>query len=267
LTGRRLRTKDYNLNQLFQAARGCSLANNELDGWTTPNSRNEATKLQEKIMKKTISILAIAGLILALAPAAQAALITGMTTTSSAYEGTRSPDQLTDGSGMSGDLVTPGAALHTPDDKNTTMWLSSVSTANTWVKVDLGSSYTVDDMYVWNFQESSTDGARQVLTYKVYYSTNEAAVGGDWGSWMWNEYAGPAQSLTTNATTSPFAKNGTVDMGDVTARVIGLEFLTVDVGGNPGLSELQFDGTLVPEPATMSLLAIGGIALIRRRRK
>jgi hypothetical protein len=38
------------------------------------NSQNETTKLKETIMMKTISILAIAGLVLALAPAAQAAL-------------------------------------------------------------------------------------------------------------------------------------------------------------------------------------------------
>jgi hypothetical protein len=33
------------------------------------------------------------------------------------------------------------------------------------------------------------------------------------------------------------------------------------------MDNLSFIGTAIPEPATMSLLAIGGIALIRRRRR
>lgn len=33
-----------------------------------------------------------------------------------------------------------------------------------------------------------------------------------------------------------------------------------------GFYEVNFEGTLVPEPCTMTLLAAGGLALIRRRR-
>jgi len=44
-----------------------------------------------------------------------------------------------------------------------------------------------------------------------------------------------------------------------------LDFTATDTGGDVGYATTDF--TYVPEPATMSLLAIGGLALIRRRRR
>jgi len=34
-----------------------------------------------------------------------------------------------------------------------------------------------------------------------------------------------------------------------------------------GLSEVQFHGVPIPEPVTLTLLALGGLALLRRRRR
>ena len=52
--------------------------------------------------------------------------------------------------------------------------------------------------------------------------------------------------------------------GVVTARAIQFDILS-DYGDSQsfyGLSELQFDGVLVPEPGSSALLAIGGVALV-----
>ncbi|MCP4375843.1 MAG: PEP-CTERM sorting domain-containing protein, partial [bacterium] len=40
-----------------------------------------------------------------------------------------------------------------------------------------------------------------------------------------------------------------------------------DYGLNPVYGRISGEAGVVPEPATMSLLAIGGLAMLRRRRK
>ena len=50
-----------------------------------------------------------------------------------------------------------------------------------------------------------------------------------------------------------------------TAGVNTLDFIVNNGGGPTGL-RVEVTGTAVPEPATLSLLALGGLALIRRRR-
>jgi hypothetical protein len=257
------RTKQNKLNLVVSVGPTRSLANNELDGWTTPNSRNETTKLQEKIMKKTISILAIAGFILALAPTAQAATIidpSTLTATAGTENGTRVAQNAVDGSGM----VSTG--IHGNADPNNTVWFNGGTPASDWFKVDLGASYTVGKMYVWN-GETGGEWDRGVGSADIYYSTvvtTEAIPTGGVGSGDWKLITA-AQAFNSMPTDgSNYTATDTFNL-NVTARQIGL-YVTQGFGGNGGnsLAELQFE---VPEPATMSLLAIGGIALIRRRRR
>ncbi|MFW6108656.1 MAG: PEP-CTERM sorting domain-containing protein, partial [bacterium] len=61
----------------------------------------------------------------------------------------------------------------------------------------------------------------------------------------------------------------TIDSGFV-AGLNTLDFVVTNAGTapNPGGLRVEIGGTaLVPEPATVSLLALGGLALLRRRRK
>ena len=57
--------------------------------------------------------------------------------------------------------------------------------------------------------------------------------------------------------------------GPVTARFFQLDILSNYGGDNNfyGLSEMQFDGILVPEPTTASFLALSGLGLMARRRR
>jgi hypothetical protein len=54
----------------------------------------------------------------------------------------------------------------------------------------------------------------------------------------------------------------------VQAQFIALKITAVHGGfNNTSIAELQFDGTLaIPEPSTVSLLALGGLVLLRRLR-
>ncbi len=53
---------------------------------------------------------------------------------------------------------------------------------------------------------------------------------------------------------------------DVTTAALGATMLTVEFYCNDGVAIQLDDAVLVPEPATMTLLLFGGLALVRRRR-
>ena len=138
------------------------------------------------------------------------------------------------------------------------------SVAPTWFRVDLGATVAVGEMYVWNGQPALP--TRGVETGNIYYSTDENAVGGDWSNWGWTQigttdtFAQIPNNTLTGDDQSAYGPTDVFDL-DVTARVIGIDAFG---SGGVGLAALQFEQ--VPEPATMSLLALGGLALLRRRR-
>jgi hypothetical protein len=224
-------------------------------------------------MKNTITWLAVAGLVLALAPATQAAtLIDPGDLTATANDTprvTRPPSDVVDGTGMTGTGIT---ATHNTDGLD--MWLGGNIVAwPKWFRVDLGASYDLENMLVWNYHRVDSDsfsfsgiGVNQV---DIYYSTNSAANASDFTGLEWSLLGTAGTRTFTEAPETPVAMtyNDDISLTGVTARVIGLDIKSNH--GYPadfaGLSQLQFYE--VPEPATMSLLAIGGIALIRRRRR
>ena len=219
------------------------------------------------MLKKTkmlTAVVAIAGLVLALAPAAQAALITGVTASAKDNEGVRTATKAVDGSGMTG-VTVAGTGMHDVTGDN--MWLgqSSTNAGPQWINVDLGGLYTVGDMYMWNYKEGGGgDGGRQVVTYNLWYSADASATPGTFTDPKWTQLPGGTINATQVGAGSSYGFSDQIAINQ-DARVIGFEILT-GVDNRAGIAELQFDGALVPEPSTMGLLALSGLALLRRRR-
>jgi hypothetical protein len=203
------------------------------------------------MMKKIIVLLAVSALVLAMAPAAQADVITGITATASSEHGVgtgdhRSADQLVDGSGLDGTGL-----LHAQGSSGDAMWLNYRYTgaAATWVLFDLGKVYAISSLQVWNWGESDWFLGAGVNGVVVEYGTTA-------------ELGSTVPDITSFDITSlsgadPFAGTPYTPAATFTARYIKFDITSthgtgsgIDTGGNLdggnwgyiGLSEVQFDG-------------------------
>jgi hypothetical protein len=137
--------------------------------------------------------------------------------------------------------------------------------------IDLGAVYELSDMYVWNYNGNAPDWPHEAdggwydckIEYSVdgvsyaYLSDNILPVNwpGDPEYGVW-----------------PFHKQATIDLAGITAQYIRLTntqnwATAAETGGNQNyriLSEVEFE--IVPEPASLMLLGLGSLALIRKRR-
>ena len=138
---------------------------------------------------------------------------------------------------------------------------------------DFGSSTALDEIYIWNVSEATAQG-RRVNTYNIYYADTPtvapasgngnaaASVDYDFSSGGWTQL-GATRSLLQWANGT--GADGQETLG-VSAQYIGLEFITY--GGDAsrvGLNEVVF--TQVPEPGSLALLGLGGLMMIKRRRR
>jgi hypothetical protein len=165
----------------------------------------------------------------------------------------------------------------------------SAGLANQWIQWDLGASYTLDSIKVWNYNDSSryAAGIRQVDIY-ISNVVNPgdpeiagAGNGDNWTLWAGNAIltAGPGTigytgfDLATVALTEGFALN------TVSTRYVRFEVDStfrsdaINLGGGTGdaadvaaLAQIEFYA--VPEPSTALLVGLGllALALLRRRR-
>ena len=214
--------------------------------------------------KRNITLFTAIAAAAAFASSAQAAIVLLDGTASTAGPSTDTANfpasRVTDGVGMSGEgtlgLQNNNSALDS--------WYSIASTE--WFRVDLGATVAVGEMYVWNGQTGGISD-RGTGSSDIYYSLTDTAQaiptgGASDGDWIFLKNESAWNQGTNDGT--PYGPTDTFDL-DVTARVIGFQ-LTEGFGGNGGNSIAAMQFEVVPEPATMSLLALGGLALLRRRR-
>lgn len=192
-------------------------------------------------------------------PVAHAAIITIPTTgveTSSEIPGfDRINDYIVDGSGMA-----DGKHGNAPDGS---MWLSTGTAfggddPDPSVTFILGDVHTITSIQVWNYNEVNLP-LRGVNEVTIEYGTTAAL--------------GSSVPGITNFAVAAGAEGYEGEVFDgfaaFDAKYIKFNIDSHHGGDNNfyGLSEVQFSGTVVPEPSTAVLMAVAGLGVMLRRRR
>jgi len=148
------------------------------------------------------------------------------------------------------------------------MWLSEVGdVTEQWVAYEFTNAVKVKELTVWNYNDVSQLAA-SIQEFRVLYTTDTTSPLKD-RSW---ENAGTA-TLARGTGNNYYLPNTTIDtalldgLNDRAITGLMLEVISTYGSSQAGLSEIHFEGEVVPEPATMGLLAVGGLAMLRSRRR
>lgn len=238
--------------------------------------------------------LAVAGLV-AFASVSNGQLITGLSSAAqhefaSGDANDRSSEQAINGSnlnfiGAPGEEDDPSKYTHTGGNTSFGQgpnWLGRDEPDRTdagklWFAVDLGGEYIVDTLNFFNFGVStSANNTRGLQQADIYYSTeslgNNADNNGlpfDNTGWSIFGVAGE-QMFSMGPTDGNELGPDTIDLGGITARFIAFDVNSTFPGGTAGqagIGEVQFFGTLIPEPSTLLLIGLSGAAFCALRRK
>jgi len=124
-----------------------------------------------------------------------------------------------------------------------------------WARFDFDQAYPLTELRIWNHNDFTDRGWRNV---GIAYNT-----GSEWIR------LGDVFEIPIATRSADYVGSIVADFGGADAT--GVIICAVDKpaggnwgGGNGGLSEVRF--YIVPEPATIGLIALGGLALLRRKR-
>ena len=179
---------------------------------------------------------------------------------------TRVGENVIDGSGLlaNGDHDTAGSGH----------WIGQPATPN-WLIVDLGASYTLDRMEVWNYNNGTPDVAgsdRGMKTVSIYLFNGAVEPNASNGDENGNAFVSTGWSLfqadrvfVEAPATNPFSSTETVSFGGTDARFVALDIkdnhTTAGADGFVGVSELQFFAVPVAPVAFTNITADPAIRL------
>jgi len=207
---------------------------------------------------------------------APAAIITGETATASTSIGLpfdRGVLRGIDDSGLNpgdGSLATPDQFHSSVPDGN--MWLSSGvgfggSDPDPTYTVDLGAVYNVTGLRVWNYNENS--GNPGLFTMRGVQNTN-VLISLDNSTYVPLGLFTIAQAPGNDSYAGDFVNVAAFNGGNP----LPFRYFQLDIqsswGGDSnffGLSEIMFEGTIVPEPGSAALFGLAMTGLLARRRR
>ncbi len=168
-----------------------------------------------------------------------------------------------------------GSGLDTADMHNSTytnqMWEGpsggganpGTVTGDSWIRFEFDQSYELEEMWVWNSNQLNSPwsfgGTCGFNSVTIQYSTTGGTDTSDWttlGSYTFTQAIGDGNDT---------AGLQEADFSSASAMYVVLTaHSNFGSASTWGLSEVRF---YIPEPATVALLGMGGLALLRRKRK
>jgi len=237
-------------------------------------------------MQKTFQITAAVAVSALLAAPAQAALITPtLATASSDITNNNDPVYAINESGMNftgdkNDYTNWTMSAGSGNTAQGTDWMAdNPSGVSTWLIVDLGETYNLETISIWNFNPGTTSSTytnRSSKTVDIYTSTSGVGNNSNdnnsaFDSTGWTSLASDFGLTKNPGNATVSAPNGVLTgLTGVQARYVGISVTAAQIGSRlnrAALGEVQFFGTPVPEPSSLALLAAGGLMMIKRRRR